>query len=108
MSLGPRKTLYIVSTGHENFLIAGDIDKTTLISKLEPSHHSTENNDITGIANINQNNTHANADFSQMMSSLAKSNYMDKSNIGIKSSILSSKKINESSVMRNLANIMKE
>jgi flagellar biogenesis protein FliO len=34
LSLGPRKTLYIVSAGDEKFLIAGDIDKTTLISKL--------------------------------------------------------------------------
>ena len=35
MSLGQRKNLYIVSTGKEQFLIAGDVDKTTLISKLE-------------------------------------------------------------------------
>ena len=34
LSLGPRKTLYIVSAGEEKFLIAGDVDKTTLISKL--------------------------------------------------------------------------
>lgn len=34
MSLAPRKTLYIVSAGEEKFLIAGDADKTTLISKL--------------------------------------------------------------------------
>ncbi len=35
MSLGQRKTLYIVSAGREKFLIAGDVDKTSLISKLE-------------------------------------------------------------------------
>ena len=35
MSLGQRKMLYIVSTGREKFLIAGDVDKTTLISKLD-------------------------------------------------------------------------
>ncbi len=35
MSLAPRKTLYIVAAGKEKFLIAGDVDKTTLISKLE-------------------------------------------------------------------------
>ena len=35
LSLGPRKTLYIVSAGDEKFLIAGDVDKTSLISKLE-------------------------------------------------------------------------
>ena len=35
LNLAPRKTLYIVSTGREKFLIAGDVDKTSLISKLE-------------------------------------------------------------------------
>ncbi|MCM1004544.1 MAG: flagellar biosynthetic protein FliO, partial [Candidatus Gastranaerophilales bacterium] len=34
MTLAPRKTLYIVSAGDEKFLIAGDVDRTTLISKL--------------------------------------------------------------------------
>ena len=35
MSLTPRKTLYIVRAGNEKFLIASDMDRTTLISKLE-------------------------------------------------------------------------
>lgn len=35
MSIGPRKTLYVVRAGNERFLIAGDVDKTTLISKLD-------------------------------------------------------------------------
>ena len=34
MSINPRKTLMIVKAGDERFLIASDIDKTTLISKL--------------------------------------------------------------------------
>ena len=34
ISLAPRKTLYIVSAGKEKFLIAGDVNNTTLISKL--------------------------------------------------------------------------
>ena len=34
MNLSARKTLYIVKAGNEKFLIAGDSDKTTLISKL--------------------------------------------------------------------------
>lgn len=33
-SLAPRKTLYVVKAGNEKFLIASDVDKTTLISKL--------------------------------------------------------------------------
>ena len=35
MSLGARKTLYIVEADGEKFLIAGDADRTSLISKLE-------------------------------------------------------------------------
>lgn len=34
MSIAPRKMLYIIEVGEEKFLIAGDSDKTTLISKL--------------------------------------------------------------------------
>ena len=35
LSLSPRKTLYVVREGSERFLIAADIERTTLISKLE-------------------------------------------------------------------------
>lgn len=35
LSVSPRKNLYVVRAGHERFLIAGDADKTTLISKLD-------------------------------------------------------------------------
>lgn len=35
MSLTPRKTLHVVRAGNEKFLIASDVDRTTLISKLE-------------------------------------------------------------------------
>jgi len=34
MNINPRKTLMIVRAGDERFLIASDVDKTTLISKL--------------------------------------------------------------------------
>ena len=47
LSLGGRKTLYIVSAGEEKFLIAGDIDKTSLISKLETKEKNIETNVIT-------------------------------------------------------------
>jgi flagellar biogenesis protein FliO len=36
MSLSPRKTLHVVRAGNEKFLIASDVDRTTLISKLTP------------------------------------------------------------------------
>ena len=35
ISLAPRKTLYVVRAGHERFLIASDVDRTSLISKLD-------------------------------------------------------------------------
>ena len=44
LSLGPRKTLYVVRAGEERFLIAGDVDKTSLISKLETSDGSYMSN----------------------------------------------------------------
>ncbi len=34
MNLNPRKTLQVIRVGNEKFLIASDIDRTTLISKL--------------------------------------------------------------------------
>lgn len=34
MNLSPRKTLYIVNAKNEKFLIAADIDRTSLIAKL--------------------------------------------------------------------------
>ena len=71
LSLGPRKTLYIVSAGEEKFLIAGDVDKTTLISKL-------------GIQEKVEIKTTAQESFKETMDSLpATSSYMDKSVVGI-------------------------
>ena len=35
ISLAPRKNLYVVRAGNERFLIASDVDKTSLISKLD-------------------------------------------------------------------------
>ncbi len=42
MSLTPRKNLYVVRAGNERFLIASDMERTTLISKLE--NNSQEEN----------------------------------------------------------------
>lgn len=41
LSINPRKTLMIVKAGEERFLVASDVDKTTLISKLEDSPAKT-------------------------------------------------------------------
>ncbi len=95
MSLGPRKTLYIVSTGREKFLLAGDVDKTCLISKLEGTKVNIESEPVF-------------EDFRTTMENLPKKNYTDRSDIGIKSSILNKNtEKTYGSVMRNLAEKIK-
>ena len=42
MSLSPRKTLHVVKAGDEKFLIASDIDRTTLIAKLGQKEYVLE------------------------------------------------------------------
>ena len=42
IGIAPRKNLYIVRAGNERFLIAGDIDKTTLIAKLDENNISSK------------------------------------------------------------------
>ena len=92
LSLGPRKTLYIVSAGDEKFLIAGDVDKTSLISKLNPDNEKSLNT-------INELPT-----FKDTLRNLPKqSTYIDKSIIGIRST--QEKPYN--SVMKNLAERIK-
>ena len=43
ISLSPRKSLYVIKAGDERFLIAADIDRTALISKLDEQKSSPEN-----------------------------------------------------------------
>lgn len=52
MSLSPRKTLHVVRAGNEKFLIASDIDRTTLISKLENSNSSKNIEQLERFRNI--------------------------------------------------------
>lgn len=42
LSLSPRKTLYVINANGEKFLIAGDLDRTTFISKLEQKEQVRE------------------------------------------------------------------
>ena len=150
LNLAPRKTLYIVSTGREKFLIAGDVDKTSLISKLETAEDCSEayeiRNDrmgevssdlsLTGkhltptlsskerefsdLANLAQvlsprgrvregafQEIQSPMTFQETMSKLPKPSFMDKSDIGIKSSMLNSKNAGGKSVLRNLAERMR-
>ena len=91
LSLGPRKTLYIVSTGNEKFLIAGDVDRTTLISKLDSS---IEIDSLTqDLPEMEQKS------FQATMKSLPKrSSYMDRTSLGIRSTQTNP----YNSVMKNL------
>lgn len=101
ISLGQRKNLYIVSTGNEQFLIAGDVNNTCLISKLEGLNiQPVQKQDIMEILKPTVSS------FKETLENLPRQNYMDKSNIGIKSSTLNKK--TNTSVMRNLAEIMKK
>lgn len=121
MSLGPRKTLYIVSTGREKFLIAGDADRTNLISKLESSEDATSvviQENVSSVpsprgraregASLNSEvqvkTTPTQTSFQQTMSHLSKTSYMDR-NVGINSSMLH--KDNNSSVLRNMLQNLK-
>ena len=147
LNLAPRKTLYIVSTGREKFLIAGDVDKTSLISKLETGEdnnaeinrmnynvpYETFNDSELNNKNlmsakgldfanltpsprerggvrvnpIEKNLNSAPMTFQETMSKLKKPSFMDKSDIGIKSSLLNSENLHKKSVMRNLVEKMK-
>ena len=150
LNLAPRKTLYIVSTGREKFLIAGDVDKTSLISKLETAEDcgkayevrndrmgenssdlsltgkhltptlSSNEREFSDLANLAQvpsprgrvregafQEIQSPMTFQETMSKLPKPSFMDKSDIGIKSSMLNSKNAGGKSVLRNLAERMR-
>lgn len=101
MSLGARKTLYIVSAGEEKFLIAGDVDKTTLISKLNTNSVTEEK--IPAVASMSAED-YPTKSFKETMNSLPqKRSYIDKSVVGIRSTQSSP----YSSVMKNLAEKMR-
>lgn len=52
MSLSPRKTLHVVRAGNEKFLIASDVDRTTLISKLDDNSKPQRIEDLERFRNI--------------------------------------------------------
>ena len=91
LSLGPRKTLYIVSAGDENFLIAGDVDRTCLISKLEKTKKIESSQEDY-------------ESFKETLEKLpSKSSYIDRSVIGIRST----QNKPYDAVMKNLAERIK-
>lgn len=93
LSLGPRKTLYIVSAGEEKFLIAGDADKTTLVSKLGVQEKAPVQTKELPVES-----------FKDTMANLpARNSYMDKSVVGI----YKTQNKPYDSVMKNLAERIK-
>ena len=91
LSLGPRKTLYIVSAGEEKFLIAGDVDKTSLISKLGEKENF-------------KNNIPVPETFKETMQNIPnKNSYIDRSSVGI----YKTQNKPYASVMKNLAERIK-
>ena len=106
LTIAPRKTLYVVSTGKEKFLIAGDVNKTTLISKLESQEAELKMPEL-GISKDESIEALAHKSFKDTMASLPKSKYMDRSNIGINSSMLTTRSETPyTSVIRSLASKM--
>ncbi len=98
LSIGPRKTLYIVSAGKEKFLIAGDVDKTSLISKLN-CNENPENEQNSAIA-IDEIANYSTKSFKETMVEIPKQKtYIDRSCLGIQSK----DKKPYDSVMKNLA-----
>ena len=76
LTIGARKTLYVISAGNEKFLIAGDVDRTTLISKLECTDNKI------ALSNLEEAVT---GNFSDTMSTLQKRPIrVNKSELGIK------------------------
>jgi len=97
LSLGARKTLYIVAAGNEKFLIAGDVDRTSLISKLNQTN-TTE----TAIQNLSVNEIEkiSQKSFKETLNTLpVRENFIDKTDLGIKKT----QRTPYESVMKNLA-----
>ena len=93
ISLGQRKNLFIISTGKEQFLIAGDVNNTCLISKIENVSSITRNETAESFQPVISS-------FKETLDSLPKQNNIDKTNL------FSDKP--KGSIMRNLAEIMRK
>ncbi len=105
ISLGQRKNLFIVSTGKEQFLIAGDVNNTCLISKIENVNENITNLQpkseiFDGIKPITNS-------FKDTLASLPQQNNNTNKSIGISSSIMSRQAGSNKSVIKNIAEILK-
>ena len=97
LSIGPRKTLYVIKAGNENFLIAGDVDKTSLISKLNTQNNIEEKVPAVGAL---ENDNFSTKSFKETMVEIPRqTSYIDRSCIGLQPN----NKKPYDSVMKNLA-----
>jgi len=105
MSIGPRKNLYIVAAGQEKFLIAGDVDRTTLISKLSPVQNYEDK--IPAIVTDDNTNFPTQSFKETMSMQPLKNDYTDKSDLKYqtKSSVSDTP---YTAVLKNLAVKMRE
>lgn len=121
LNIGQRKTLYIVSAGKEKFLIAGDVDRTALISKLDNVSEpitaiaTSENEDYTTKSYSSGDSPIATLEpdrgsFKDTMANLSRPGFMDRSDIGIKSSMTAKTHRNSAnkSVIKSIAEILKK
>ena len=100
MPISPKKTLYVISAGNEKFLIAGDVDRTTLISKLDTVSIPKENKEIDSTLE----NLFPPVSFKETMDNLPqKRSSIDRKNLGIKTT----QHKPYDSVMKNLAERIK-
>lgn len=59
ISLGPRKELFVVRAGQERFLVASDVGRTSLISKLD-DNSSVQKNEVVSSSSSSVLKTHTN------------------------------------------------
>ncbi len=61
ISLGPRKELFVVRAGQEKFLVASDVGRTSLISKLD-DNSPVQKNEVSSSSSVLKSNTNCSVD----------------------------------------------
>ena len=62
ISLGPRKELFVVRAGQERFLVASDVGRTSLISKLDDNSPVQKNEVVSSSSSVLKTNTNCSVD----------------------------------------------
>ena len=61
ISLGPRKELFVVRAGQERFLVASDVGRTSLISKLD-DNSPVQKNEVVSSSSVLRTSTNCSVD----------------------------------------------